>query len=77
VVNVVIGNGDRHDNLLRFSMFPIGDSNFIKIKYEVGWTALKCFVHTAYRIVSSGKIRGTCKRRSSCGELFFSVNSAE
>jgi hypothetical protein len=38
MVNIVSGHRDQHDNLLRFSIFPIGYSKFVKIKYQVGWT---------------------------------------
>jgi hypothetical protein len=51
MVNVVSGHGSRLGHLLRFSVFPIGYCSFIKTKYQVNWTALECFVHTAYCFV--------------------------
>jgi hypothetical protein len=78
MMNVASAGGDRNHKLLRLSVFPVGYPNFIKIKHQISWAALKCLVHTAYlRIVSTGKIRGTCKRGSSCGEFFVSISSAE
>jgi hypothetical protein len=52
MVNVVSADLDRNDNLLRFSIFPLGYTNFIKIKHQADCMFIQVDSDNARRSIS-------------------------
>jgi hypothetical protein len=77
MVNVVSADRDRNHNFLRFSIFPLGYTNFIKIKYQVSRTALEGFMHAAHRFFEEDSRDLQTRLFLWRPFLFLSANSAE